>query len=95
LSFLEGEKYDYFFFVTYKSELLSEEEIELNEERGNSENYIKEAKYDTAVGHLLLQTFCVNEAVFQVMTAAYNLFLFFKVDFAKESESRQQIRRWS
>ena len=27
LSFLEGEKYDYFFFVTNKSELLSEEVV--------------------------------------------------------------------
>ena len=64
LSFLEGEKYDYFFFVTNKSELLSEEVVEFYEKRGNSENYIKEAKYDMAVGHLLLQSFWANEAIF-------------------------------
>jgi len=34
--------------------------------RGNVENYIKEAKYDMAVGHLLLKSFWANEAVFQM-----------------------------
>ena len=34
---------------------------------GNAENYVKEAKYDMAVGHLLLKSFWANEAVFQMM----------------------------
>ena len=57
LSFLEGEDYDYFFFVTNDMELSSEEVVEFYEKRGNCENYIKKAKYDLAVGHLLLQSF--------------------------------------
>ncbi len=92
LSFLEGEEYDYFFFVTNKSELLSEEVVLFYEKRGNAENYIKEAKYDMAVGHLLLQSFWANEAIFQLMMLSYNLFLLFKMDFTNGTEYRQQIK---
>lgn len=53
LSFLEGEEYDYLFFVT-NTELSSEEVVDFYQKRGNFENYIKEAKYDMAVGRLLL-----------------------------------------
>ena len=45
-----------------------------------------------AVGHLLLQSFWANEAIFQLMMLAYNLFLLFKMDFAGETEYRQQIK---
>ena len=45
-----------------------------------------------AVGHLLLQSFWTNEAIFQLMMLAYNLFLLFKMDFAVETEYRQQIK---
>jgi len=92
MSFLEGEEYDYFFFVTNKSNLSSEEVVLFYEKRGNCENYIKEAKYDMAVGHLLLQSFWANKAIFQLMMLAYNLFLLFKMDFAKGTEYRQQIK---
>ncbi len=92
LSFLEGDSYDYFIFVTNDMEMSSEEVIEFYEKRGNCENYIKEAKYDMAVGHLLLQSFWANEAIFQLMMLAYNLFLLFKMDFAGETEYRQQIK---
>ena len=91
LSFLEGEEYDYFFFVT-NTEQSSEEVVDFYEKRGNSENYIKEAKYDMAVGHLLLQSFWANEAIFQLMMLTYNLILLFKMDFAGETEYRQQIK---
>jgi len=91
LSFLEGEEYDYFFFVT-NTEQSSEEVVDFYEKRGNCENYIKEAKYDMAVGHLLLQSFWANEAIFQLMMLAYNLFLLFKMDFTGETEYRQQIK---
>ena len=91
ISFLEGEDYDYFFFVT-NTEESSEEVVEFYEKRGNCENYIKEAKYDMAVGHLLLQSFWANEAIFQLMMLAYNLFLLFKMEFAGETEYRQQIK---
>ena len=45
-----------------------------------------------AVGHLLLQSFWADEAIFQLMMLAYNLFLLFKLDFAGETEYRQQIK---
>ena len=85
-------QYDYFYFVTNRTDLSSEEVVLFYEKRGNCENYIKEAKYDMAVGHLLLQSFWANEAIFQLMMLAYNLFLLFKMDFANGTEYRQQIK---
>jgi hypothetical protein len=92
MSLLEGEEYDYFYFVTNRTDLSSEEVVLFYEKRGNTENYIKEAKYDMAVGHLLLQSFWANEAIFQLMILAYNLFLLLKMDFANGMEYRQQIK---
>jgi hypothetical protein len=91
LSLLDGDEYEYFFFVT-NTELPSEKVVISYEKRGNAENYIKEAKYDIAVGHLLLKSFWANEAVFQMMMLSYNLFLLFKFDFLGISEFRQQIK---
>ena len=45
-----------------------------------------------AVRHLLLQSFCANEAIFQLMMLTYNLYLLFKMDFANGTEYRQQIK---
>lgn len=69
------------FFVT-NTELPSEKVVISYEKRGNSENYIKEAKYDMAIGYLLLKSFWANEDVFQMMMLAYNMFLLFKIDFS-------------
>jgi len=91
LSFLEGDEFDYFYFVT-NTELPSEKVVTAYEKRGNAENYIKEAKYDMAVGRLLLKSFWANEAIFQLMMLTYNLFLLFKMDFANGTEYRQQIK---
>ena len=91
LSLLEGSEYDYFFFVT-NTDLESEAGVLSYEKRGNAENYIKEAKYDMSVGHLLLKSFWANEAVFQMMMLSYNLFLLFKFDYLDASEYRQQIK---
>ncbi len=91
LSLLEGSEYDYFFFVT-NTDLESEAVVLSYEKRGNAENYIKEAKYDMSVGHLLLKSFWANEAVFQMMMLSYNLFLLFKFDYLNVSEYRQQIK---
>ena len=91
LSFLEGEDYDYLIFVT-NTELSSEEVVDFYQKRGNCENYIKEAKYDMAVGRLLLKSFWSNEAIFQLMMLAYNLFLLFKIDIVRTTEYRQQIK---
>ena len=91
LSLLDGDEYDYFFFVT-NTELPSEKVAISYEKHGNAENYIKEAKYDMAVGHLMLISFWVNEAVFQMMMLSYNLFLLLKFDSLHISEYRQQIK---
>jgi hypothetical protein len=91
LSFLEGEEYAYSFFVT-NTDLSPEEVVDFYQKRGNSENYIKEAKYDMAVGRLLLKSFWSNEAIFQLMMLAYNLFVLFKIDFLRTTEYRQQIK---
>jgi hypothetical protein len=91
LSFLKGSDFEYFYFVT-NTELSSEKVVIAYERRGNAENYIKEAKYDLAVGRLLLKSFWANEAIFQLMMLSYNLFLLFKLDFLGISEFRQQIK---
>jgi hypothetical protein len=92
LSLLDGDEYEYFFFVS-NTELPSEKVVISYEKRGNAENYIKEAKkYDMAVGHLLLKSFWASEAVFQMMMFSYNLFLLFKFDFMGISEFRQEIK---
>jgi hypothetical protein len=92
MSFLEGEEYDYFFFVT-NTKLSSEEVVSFYEKLGNCENYIKEAKYDMAVGHLLLQSFWANEAIFQLMMLAYNLFLLFKMTLQMERKTDSKSKR--
>ena len=80
-----------FYFVT-NTEFPSEKVLIAYEKRGNTENYIKEAKYDMAVGQLLLQTFWAKEAIFQLMMRNYNLFLLFKMDFVNGTEYQQQIK---
>jgi len=90
LSFLDDE-FEYCYFVT-NTELPSEKVVITYEKRGNTENYIKEAKYDMAVGHLLLKSFWSNEAIFQLMMLTYNLFLLFKIDMIRATEYRQQIK---
>ena len=42
--------------------------------------------------HSLLQSFWANEAIFQLMMLAYNLFMSFKINFANGTEYRQQIK---
>ncbi len=91
LSFLPGEEFEYFFFVT-NTDLPAEAVVAFYEKRGNAENYIKEAKYDMAIGHLLLRSFWANEAIFQLMMMAYNLFLLFKIDRGMKTEYRQQVK---
>ena len=45
-----------------------------------------------AVGHLLLKSFWSNQAIFQLMILAYNLFLLLKIDFLRITEYRKQIK---
>jgi len=91
LSFLPGEEFEFFFYVT-NTDLPAEAVVAFYEKRGNAENYIKEAKYEGAVGHLLLRSFWANEAIFQLTMMAYNLFLLFKMDRGMKTEYRQQIK---
>lgn len=44
------------------------------------------------VGNLLLKSFWANEAIFQLMMLAYNIFLLFKFDRLVLQEYRQQIK---
>ncbi len=88
---LAREEYEYFFCVT-NTELLSEKVVTPHKKHGNAENCIKEAKYDMAVGYLLLKSFWANEAVFQTMMLCYNLFLLFKFYVLSISEFGQQIK---
>jgi len=73
LSFLDGEEFEYTYFVT-KIEMSSEKVVIGYEKRGNAEKTIKESKYDMVVSHLLLRSFWVNKATFQLMRLAYNFF---------------------
>lgn len=91
LSLIEGEEYQYFFFVT-NTEMFSEQVVISYEKRGNCENYIKKAKYDMAVGHLILKSFWSNEAIFQLMMLVYNIFLLFKLESLSVFEYRQQVK---
>ena len=91
LSLSKSLEYEYFFFVT-NTALPSEKVVISYEKRGNCENYIKEAKYDMSVGHLILKSFWANEAVFQIMMLTYNLFLLCKMDCLSIPEYRQQIK---
>ena len=91
LSLLEGNDYEYAFYVTNTGRSM-EETARSYEKRGNCENYIKESKYDMNVGSLLLKSFWANEAVFQLMMLTYNLFLLFKTDRLIPQEYRQQIK---
>lgn len=94
LSFLEGSNFEYFYFVA-NTKPPSEKVVIAYEKRGNAENYIKEAKYDMAVGHLLPQLYCANEAIFQLMMLAYNLFLLFKWTLQMERDIGSKLRHFA
>ena len=89
-SLFEYDKYEHDFYV--KNKILTPlETIEYYAKRANSENYIKETKYDMNIGKLKMHSFWSNEAFFQIMMLVYNIFLLFKKDNTSEVEYRQQI----
>jgi hypothetical protein len=53
---------------------------------------LKSITIDIDSSVVMLQSFWANEAIFQLMMLAYNLFLLFKMDFVRETEYRQQIK---
>ncbi|HBK70247.1 MAG TPA: IS1380 family transposase, partial [Flavobacteriaceae bacterium] len=87
----ESHNYNYFIYVT-NMELELSESIYFYQKRGNSENYIKESKYDLNIGTLLLKPFWANEALFQIAMLVYNIFLMFKMAYLSPVEYRQQIK---
>lgn len=87
ISLLDGSEHNYFFFLT-NTVLLFEKVVPSYEKLGNAKNYIKEAKYHTATGRLLLKLFWTNEDVFQMMMLSHNLLLLFKLDALNISEYR-------
>jgi len=89
-SLFEYDKYEHDFYVKNKM-LTPIETIEYYAKRANSENYIKETKYDMNIGKLKMHSFWSNEAFFQIMMLVYNIFLLFKKDNTSEVEYRQQI----
>ena len=91
LSFDVNNEYEYAFYTTNTADEAVNVAISY-EKRGNSENYIKEAKYDMNVGSILLKSFWANEAIFQLSMLCYNVFLLFKTDNTSPKEYRQQIK---
>lgn len=89
-SLFEEDKYEHMLF-TKNIELESRKLVQYYGKRGNSENYIKETKYDMNIGKLKMQSFWANEAFFQLMMVVYNIFLLFKFDKVSKQEYRQQI----
>jgi hypothetical protein len=87
----EYDEYDHDFYVT-NLELSANEILDFYKERGNCENYIKEAKYGMNVGTMLLNSFWANEAIFQIQMIVYNIFLVFKQDNTSVNEYREQIK---
>lgn len=71
--------YDYYFFVTNQEIWTATDVIWFYEKRGNSENHIKESKYDFSVNSITLNSFWGNQALFQIQMMAYNLLILFKL----------------
>jgi hypothetical protein len=88
---LEGDEFEYFYFVTNDG-IFSEEEVIAYDKLGNADNYINEVKYDMAIGHRLFQSLWIKEVIFQLKMLDDNLFLLVNMDFANRTAYRQQIK---
>lgn len=86
----EYDKYEHDFFIK-NTNMTACEIVTFYAKRANSENYIKETKYDMNIGKLKMHSFWANEAFFQIMMLVYNIFLLFKMDNTSNNEYRQQI----
>jgi len=71
--------YDYYFFVTNQETWTATDVVWFYEKRGNSENHIKESKYDFSVKSITLNSFWGNQALFQLQMMAYNILILFKL----------------
>jgi len=81
-----------FYFVTNRTDLSSDEVVLFYEKRGNAEITSKKPNTIWLLRHLLLQSFWANEAIFQLMMLAYNLFLLFKMTLQTEQNTDSRLR---
>jgi hypothetical protein len=83
-----GLNIEYSYQVYCTNLLLSAEEIvKCYQERGNSENYIKEIKQDLNLEKTTFDKFWHNEAFFQIMMLVYNCIIWFKAEFISVKEA--------
>ena len=68
-------------------ELPAEEIVSSYQQRGNSENYIKEVKQDLNLEKTTFDKFWHNEAFFQIMMLVYNCIIWFKAEFISIKEA--------
>lgn len=84
----EGLNIEYSYQAYCTNLLLSAEEIVKSyQQRGNSENYIKEIKQDLNLEKTTFDKFWHNEAFFQIMMLTYNCVLWFKAEFISVKEA--------
>ena len=85
------EKYEYQILVTNINDD-PKKLVHFYHKRGNTENYIKELKYDINIGKLNTDSFWANQAIFQFMILCYNMIVWFKNIFIGKSELKTTIR---
>ena len=73
------DEYDYYFFVTNQESWTEVDVVWFYDKRGNSENHIKECKYDFSVKTMTLHSFWATQAMFQLQMMAYNILILFKL----------------
>jgi hypothetical protein len=84
----DGLHIEYSYQVYCTNLLLPAEEIVLcYQQRGNSENYIKEIKQDLNLEKTTFDKFWHNEAFFQIMMLVYNCIIWFKAEFISTKEA--------
>lgn len=84
----DGLNIEYTYQVYCTNLLLSAEEVVLcYQQRGNSENYIKEIKQDLNLEKTTFDKFWQNEAFFQMMMLVYNCIIWFKAEFISIKEA--------
>ena len=91
IELFESGKYEYQVFITNLNGD-PQKLVRYYHKRGNSENYIKELKYDMHIGELNTDSFWANQALFQFSILCYNLLVWFKNIFIGKSELRTTIR---
>jgi hypothetical protein len=78
-----------YIYQAYCTNLLlpAEAIVKSYQERGNSENYIKEIKQDLNLEKTTFEKFWYNEAFFQIMMLVYNCIIWFKAEYISIKEA--------